>query len=103
LTEAQEAKRAETKEKLKLKTLKATALSPPKELPSSAWAVLVSELMKEKSGQSFPGISKSIVDISTRYKNLDSSEREVRMIISIWNADTDIIARITITLPTRID
>jgi len=84
LTEAQKAKLAETKAKLELKALKATALlSPPKGLPSSAWAVLVSEQMKEKSGQSFPGLSKSIVDISTRYKNLDPSEREVRMIMSI--------------------
>jgi hypothetical protein len=84
LTEAQKAKRAEIKAKLELKALKATALlSPPKELPSSAWAVLVSEKMKEKSGQSFPGLAKSIADISTRYKNLDPSEREVRMIIFI--------------------
>jgi hypothetical protein len=84
LTEAQKAKLAETKAKLELKALKATALlSPPKELPSSAWAVLVSEQMKEKSGQSFPGLANSIVDISIRYKNLDPSEREVRMIISI--------------------
>ena len=84
LTEAQKAKLAETKAKLELKALKATALlSPPKELPSSAWAVLVSEQMKEKSGQNFPGLANSIVDISTRYKNLDPSEREVRMIISI--------------------
>jgi hypothetical protein len=84
LTDAQKAKRAEVKAKMELKALKATALlSPPKGLPSSAWAVLVSEQMKEKSGQSFPGLSKSIADISTRYKNLDPSEREVRMIMSI--------------------
>jgi hypothetical protein len=84
LTDAQKAKRAEVKAKMELKALKATALlSPPKGLPSSAWAVLVAEQMKEKSGQSFPGLSKSIADISTRYKNLDPSEREVRMIMSI--------------------
>jgi hypothetical protein len=84
LTDAQKANRAEVKAKMELKALKATALlSPPKGLPSSAWAVLVAEQMKEKSGQSFPGLSKSIADISTRYKNLDPSEREVRMIMSI--------------------
>jgi hypothetical protein len=87
LTEAQKAKRAEVKAKVELKALKATALlSPPKELPSTAWAVLVSEQMKEKkeqSGQSFPGLSKSMAEIATKYKNLDPSDREVRMIISI--------------------
>lgn len=85
LTDAQKAKRVEVKAKMELKALKATALlSPPKGLPSSAWAVLVSEQMKEKSGQSFPGLSKSIADISTRYKNLDPSEREVRTMMSIY-------------------
>ncbi len=84
LTEAQKAKRAEVQAKVDLKALKATALlSHPKELPSTAWAVFVSGQVKGQSGQSFPGLTKSIADISIKYKNLDASEREVQLIWSI--------------------
>lgn len=88
LTEAQKAKRADVKAKAELKALKATALlSTPKQLPASAWAVLVSEEMKEKKskiGESFPGATTVMADAAARYKNLDPTEREVRMTLTIF-------------------
>lgn len=84
LTEAQKSKRAEVQAKVELKALKTTALlSPPKPLPATAWSVLVAEMLKGQAGQGFPGLTKSIGDIATRYKNLDPSNREVGRITSV--------------------
>jgi hypothetical protein len=82
LTEEQKAKRAEVKAKEEVKALKAAALlSEPKQLPATAWSVLVSEYVKEQKsemGQNFSGVTKSITGAATKYKSLNPSEREVR-------------------------
>jgi hypothetical protein len=78
LTEAQKSKRAAVQAKEELKALKSAALlSAPRALPATAWSVLVAEQVKGKTGEGFPGLTKSIGDIATRYKNLDPSDREV--------------------------
>ena len=80
LTEEQKAKRAEVKARLELREARATALlSGPKQLPASAWMVLVVEEMKEakaKMGESFL-IKNAMPNVTARYKNLGPSEREV--------------------------
>lgn len=82
LTEEQKAKRAEVKAKEEVKALKAAALlSEPKQLPATAWSVLVSEYVKEQKsemGQNFSGVTKSITGAAAKYKSLSPAEREVR-------------------------
>ena len=82
LTEEQKARRAEVKAKEEVKALKAAALlSEPKQLPATAWSVLVSEYVKEQKsemGQNFSGVTKSVVGAAAKYKSLGPAEREVR-------------------------
>jgi uncharacterized membrane protein YqiK len=88
LTAEQVAKRAEVKAKAQIKELKAAALlSGPKTLPASAWAVVFAEDVKHKKsemGTSFAGVTNIVKEAATRYKNLDSAEREVRSLIMFF-------------------
>lgn len=77
LTEAQKAKRAQVKARTELRELKATALlSGPKQLPNSAWSVLVAEELANAKPD-MGGVQKVMADTGARYKNLGPSEREV--------------------------
>ncbi|KAL8635862.1 MAG: hypothetical protein Q9228_006686 [Teloschistes exilis] len=62
----------EEKERLAIKALKAEVLEPPKQLPTTAYTVLVQETTKAKPGNA-TSLSK---EISTRYHALSPEERE---------------------------
>lgn len=67
----------EQKQKAELKALKATALTPPKGKPATAWTVLLSEMMKK--GSVPPGGTTSVAkEAAARYKSLTAEELEVR-------------------------
>lgn len=65
----------EEKEKTSLKALKAAALSPPKQKPSTAWKVLVSEIAAEKAGS---GGTASLwsKEAASKYRSLSPQELE---------------------------
>jgi hypothetical protein len=70
MTEKQKAKLEAKKKRSEIKSLKEAALlSPPKQLPISAWRVLSSEFINKRG--------EGLVEASTKYKSLDLSEREV--------------------------
>jgi hypothetical protein len=72
LTEKQKVKLEAKKNNEKIKSLKAAALlSPPKQLPSSAWLVLVTEFTKNGV------VTSGVREASSKYKSLDVSEKEV--------------------------
>jgi hypothetical protein len=61
-------------------------ISPPKQLPASAWSVLFTEEIKEKKtqqGKDFTGVASIAAAAATKYKNLSASEREVSIVLSI--------------------
>lgn len=66
----------EEKTKLKVKELKAVALSLPTQKPSTAWMVMVSDSLS--GGKLDTKLSAAMSDISARYKALSPSELEVR-------------------------
>jgi hypothetical protein len=88
LTEKQKAKLQEQKKRLEIKSLKSTALlSPPKQLSTTAWTVLVSaELMKDanqEQGQALKLVSSRVKELSAKYKSMDASEREVEFYFTL--------------------
>lgn len=65
----------EQKQKAELKALKATALTPPKGKPSTAWMVVLSEMMKKAAAT--PGGTTSVAkEAAARYKSLTTEELE---------------------------
>lgn len=60
--------------KTKMRDLKAKVLTPPKQLPSTAWLVLHAECWKSKPGNNLVDTMK---EVSTRYQTMDASTREV--------------------------
>jgi hypothetical protein len=65
----------EAKAKLRLKLLKAAALSPPSQLPATSWAVMVKDTL---GGQTGSNVTVAIQDVSAKYKSLSPNELEVR-------------------------
>jgi hypothetical protein len=65
----------EAKAKLRLKLLKAAALSPPSQLPATSWAVMVKDTL---GGQTGSKVTEAIQEVSAKYKSLSPSELEVR-------------------------
>jgi hypothetical protein len=67
---------AENKAKLRIKELKSVALSTPKLKPSTAWTVLVSELVSDgATGGKSLGLS--VTNAAAKYKSLSPGELEV--------------------------
>jgi hypothetical protein len=66
----------EEKEKLKIKKLKAVALSIPKLKPATAWTVLVSDFLSENT---VPGkqVTTWVKEAAAKYKTLSPGELEV--------------------------
>ena len=69
LTEAQ-------KEKVEVKKLKLTALTPPKGLPKTAWTILLQEMIPKGTNASIATLSK---EAAAKYKTLTAEELEVRI------------------------
>lgn len=65
----------EAKAKLRVKLLKAAALSPPPQLPATSWALMVKDTL---GGQTGSKVTVAIQDVSVKYKSLSPSELEVR-------------------------
>ncbi|KIN01965.1 hypothetical protein OIDMADRAFT_196730 [Oidiodendron maius Zn] len=65
----------EEKKKLRIKELKAVALSTPKLKPSTAWTVLVGEEVSE-SAAGGKSLASSTTDAAAKYKSLSPSEVE---------------------------
>ncbi|KFY73653.1 hypothetical protein V499_06275 [Pseudogymnoascus sp. VKM F-103] len=59
--------------KAKIRELKAKVLTPPKQLPATAWTVLNSESISQNPG--LP-LAELVKDAAARYKTLDTSTRE---------------------------
>jgi hypothetical protein len=66
----------EQKEKLKIKELKAVALSPPKTKPSTAWTVLLAEFVTEHATPGKQAVSFAR-EAAAKYKALTPGELEV--------------------------
>ena len=64
----------EEKQKLKIRELRAKALTTPHGLPATAWAVLVSEITKKSSN-----VVSGVKEAAVKYKNLLPEEREVSL------------------------
>lgn len=67
----------EEKEKLKIKELKAVALSVPKLKPTTAWTVLMSDFLSDNSVSS-RRVTTWVKEAAAKYKNLSAGELEVR-------------------------
>lgn len=68
------------KEKNELKALKEAMLKPPKQLPATAYTVLLSELVRDKGYSNVTEISKHTAEA---YKNLTSQQRQVISLSSL--------------------
>lgn len=72
----------EQAKKVAVKDLKAKALSPPKQKPSTAWSVLVSEYVKEHAAA---GSGSGMKEASSKYKILSPTELEVNRYILLFD------------------
>ena len=78
LTEKQKTKLVVAKERLGIKKLKELALTPPTELPATAWMVVSVEAMTEPKGsEQTKGRHVPIKAASTKYRNLTPDQLEV--------------------------
>jgi outer membrane biosynthesis protein TonB len=77
LTEEQKEKSKLQKQRAELKALKATALTPPKLKPATAWAVLFTESVI-RDGKGVSNVSSVTKDASAKYKSFTAEELEVR-------------------------
>jgi hypothetical protein len=66
----------EQKQKAELKALKVTALTPPKGKPATAWAVLLTDMMKNHTSGD-KRVASASAEAAAKYKSLTTEELEV--------------------------
>jgi len=81
LTEKGKIVKEKTDAAAKRRLLKATALTPPKNLPASAWTVFLREGVHENLPLSGTGpFGAKVTELAAHYKAMPASEREVRVL-----------------------